>query len=391
MTHLLRALAPVLVLAGTAAAQTPGVTATEIKVGQTAAYSGPASTYSTISIAEKDYFKMINDQGGINGRKVDLIAYDDGYSPPKTIEDVRRLIEQDRVAILFQTLGTAPNAAIRRYTNSRKVPDIWIGSGASVFVDPKHHPWTIPLQPSYRLEGQMYAKYVLKTKPEAKVGIIYQNDDLGRDYVNGFRDGLGAKADKMIVKTVSYEITDATIDQQILSLQSAGVDVVLDASTPKFSAMSISKMADLNWHPLHIIDSNGALVKPALETAGFKQSTGIISAAYLKDPTDPQWKDDPGVQQFEAWRAKYAPSSDPANPTWAYGYWEAQALVVVLKQAGNDLSRENIMHAATHLPPTTFPILLPGLVASTSPTDYRPIKSLRLQRFDGTKYVLLPK
>jgi branched-chain amino acid transport system substrate-binding protein len=372
---------------------TTGITATEIKVGQNAAFSGPASVYGQISTAESDYFKMINEQGGIYGRKINLIALDDGYSPPKSIEVVRRLIEDEQVAILFQTLGTAPNAAIRKYVNQKKVPDIWLGSGASMFVaDPKEFPWSIPFQPSYRLEGQMYAHYILEKAPNAKIGVLYQNDDLGRDYVSGLKDGLGDKYDKMVVKSLSYEITDPTIDSQIVTLQTSGADVLFDASTPKFSAMSIRKVADLGWHPLHIIDSNGALVKPALDSAGFDKSVGVITAQYLKDPTDPGWADDAGMKQYQAWRAKYAPESDPANPVWAYGYTMAQALVVVLKQAGPDLSRESIMKAATSLPDTTtLPMVLPGIKISTSPTDYRPMKSMRLVQFDGKMYKLLPE
>ncbi|MEA2773505.1 MAG: branched-chain amino acid transport system substrate-binding protein [Acetobacteraceae bacterium] len=370
-----------------------GVTDTEIKIGQTAPFSGPASAYGQISTAETDYFKMINEQGGINGRKINLIALDDGYSPPKSIEAVRRLIEEDQVAIMFQTIGTAPNAAIRKYINQKKVPDIWLGSGASMFVtDPAAFPWSIPFQPSYRLEGQMYAKYILEHKPNAKIGIIYQNDDLGRDYVNGLKDGLGDKFDKMVLKSLSYEVADPTIDSQILQLQASGADVLYDASTPKFAAMTIRKVADIGWHPLHIIDSNGALVKPALESAGLDKSVGVLTAQYLKDPTDPGWADDAGMKEFQAWRAKYAPESDPANPVWAYGYTMAQALVVVLKQAGNDLSRENIMKAATSLPDTTkLPMVLPGIKISTSPTDYRPMKSMRLGQFDGKMYQLLPE
>jgi ABC-type branched-subunit amino acid transport system substrate-binding protein len=388
-------LAALLGLSVPALAQKPmiGVTDTEIKIGQSAPFSGPASVYGQISTAESDYFKMINEQGGINGRKINLIAVDDGYSPPKSIEVVRRLIEEDQVAILFQTIGTASNAAIRHYVNQKKVPDIWLGSGASMFVaDPKEFPWSIPFQPSYRLEGQMYAKYILDQKPNAKIGILYQNDDLGRDYLAGLKDGLGAKFDKMVVKTLSYEVTDPTIDSQILQLQAAGADLFYDADTPKFAAMSVRKVADIDWHPLHIIDSNGSGVKPALESAGFDKSVGVITAQYLKDPTDPGWADDAGMKEFQAWRAKYAPESDPANPVWAYGYNMAQALVVVLKQAGNDLSRENIMKAATNLPDTTtLPMVLPGIKISTSPTDYRPMKSMRLARFDGKRYQLLPE
>ena len=379
-------------LPGLAQSPMPGVTDTEIKLGQNAPFSGPASVYGQISTAESAYFKMINDQGGINGRKINLIALDDSYSPPKAIEVVRRLIEQEQVAVLFQTIGTAPNTAIRKYYNQKHVPDIWLGSGASVFVDPKNYPWGIPFQPSYRLEGQMYAKYILKTKPDAKIGILYQNDDLGRDYVNGLKDGLGDKFGTMVVKTVSYEVTDPTIDSQIVQLQASGADVLYDASTPKFSAMSIRKVADLDWHPLHIIDSNGALVKPALASAGFDRSVGVITGAYLKDPTDPQWNDDPGMKEFQAWRAKYAPESDPANPVWSYGYTMAQAMVIVLKRAGNDLSRENILKAATSLPDTTtLPMVLPGIKIGTSPTDYRAMKSVRLARFDGKMYRLLPE
>jgi ABC-type branched-subunit amino acid transport system substrate-binding protein len=388
------AIAAALLAATAATAQTTvGVTATEIKIGQSAPFSGPASVYGQISTAETDYFKMINDQGGINGRKINHIALDDGYSPPKSIEVVRRLIEDEQVAILFQTIGTASNAAIRKYYNQKKVPDIWLGSGASMFVtDPKDYPWSIPFQPSYRLEGQMYAKYILSSKPNAKIGILYQNDDLGRDYLAGLKDGLADKFDKMVVKTLSYEVTDPTIDSQILQLQASGADLLYDASTPKFAAMAIRKVADINWHPTHILDSNGAGVKPALESAGFDKSIGVITAQYLKDPTDPAWDNDPGMKEFNAWRAKYAPESDPANPVWAYGYTMAQALVIVLKQAGNDLSRENIMKAATNLPDTTtLPMVLPGIKISSSPTDYRPMKSMRLVQFDGKMYKLIPE
>jgi branched-chain amino acid transport system substrate-binding protein len=380
-------------LAMPAVAADPGITDTEIKVGQNAAFSGPASVYGQISTAETDYFKMINDQGGINGRKIVHIALDDGYSPPKSVEVVRRLIEDEQVAILFQTIGTAPNVAIRKYVNQKKVPDIWLGSGASIFVSTaKDFPWSIPFQPSYRLEGQMYAEYILTHMPNAKIGVMYQNDDLGRDYVAGLKDGLGDKYDKMVVKVTSYEVTDPTIDSQVLDIKSSGADVFFDASTPKFSAMSIRKVADIDWHPLHIIDSNGALVKPALTSAGLDKSVGVVTAQYLKDPTDPAWNDDPGMKEFQAWRAKYAPESDPANPVWAYGYTMAQALVIVLKQAGKDLTRESIMKAATNLPDTTtLPMVLPGIKISTSPTDYRAMKGMRLVRFDGTMFKLLPE
>ena len=379
--------------AASARAETPGITDTEIKIGQNAAFSGPASVYGQISTAETHYFEKINAEGGINGRKITLIALDDGYSPPKAIEVIRKLVEDEQVAILFQTLGTASNVAIRKYVNQKKVPDIWIGSGASVFsASSKDFPWTIQFQPSYRVEGAMYVKYILATRPDAKIGILYQNDDLGRDYIAGLKDGLGDKFDKMVVKNISYEITDPTIDSQIVELRGSGADVVFDASTPKFSAMTIRKIADIDWHPLHIIDSNGALVSPALQSAGFDKSVGVITAQYLKDPTDPQWADDAGMQEFLAWKAKYAPEADISNPVWYYGYTMAQALVVVLKQAGKDLTRESIMNAATHLPDTTkLPLVLPGIKISTSPTDYQAMKGMRLVQFDGKMYRLLPE
>jgi len=379
--------------AAPANAADPGITDTEIKIGQNAPFSGPASVYGQISTAETAYFKMINDQGGINGRKIVHIALDDGYSPPKSVEVVRRLIEEEQVAILFQTIGTAPNVAIRKYVNQKKVPDIWLGSGASIFVSTSgEFPWSIPFQPSYHLEGEMYAKYILRHYPNAKIGILYQNDDLGRDYVAGLKAGLGDQYDKMVVKNTSYEVTDPTIDSQVVDIRSSGADIFVDASTPKFSAMSIRKVADLDWHPVHIIDSNGALVKPAFTSAGLDKSIGVITAQYLKDATDPAWNDDPGMKEYQAWRAKYAPESDPANPVWAYGYTMAQALVVVLKQAGRDLTRESIMNAATHLPETTtLPMVLPGIKISTSPTDYRAMKGMRLVQFDGTMFKLLPE
>ncbi len=371
---------------------TPGVTDTEIKVGQTAPFSGPASAYAKIATAEAAYIKMINDQGGVNGRKINLIQLDDSYSPPKSIEQVRKLIEQEQVAILFQTIGTASNTAIRKYTNAKKVPNIWLGSGASVMVDPKEYPWSIPFQPNYRIEGQMYGEYILKAKGDAaKVCILYQNDDLGRDYVAGIRDAFGPKADKLIVKALSYETSDPTTDSQIIDSKAAGCDVFVEAVTPKFGAMGVRKVAGLDWHPLHIVDSNGSTVKPVLEAAGFQNAKGVITAFYLKDATDPQWKDDPGMKAFFAWREKYAPDNAIEDASTWYGFNMAEALVWVLKHAGNDLSRENIMNTATHMNDVSFTMLLPGVTVSTSPDDYRPLKKMRLAQFDGTKYVLMPE
>jgi ABC-type branched-subunit amino acid transport system substrate-binding protein len=371
--------------------ETPGVTATEIKLGQTAPYSGPASAYGNIARAEVAYMHMINDQGGVAGHQINLISVDDGYNPPKAVEQVRKLVEEDQVAILFQTLGTAPNTAIVKYTNMKKIPNIWMGSGSSVFTDPKKNPWSIPFQPSYRIEGSMYAKYILETKPDAKVGILYQNDDLGRDYVLGMKDGLGDKYDKMVIKAVSYEITDPTVDSQVISLKEAGVDTVLTASTPKFTPLVLRKMVAMDWHPLHMVDSNGSTVRPSLAAAGFENAVGVVTAFYLKDMTDPQWKDDPGGKRYFAWREKYAPDADPADLNWTYGYNMAQAMVYVLQQCKGDFSRENIMKQATSLHGVSFDLMLPGVTADTSPTDYRPLKVMRLARFDGTKYVLLDK
>jgi branched-chain amino acid transport system substrate-binding protein len=370
-----------------AAANPVGVTDTEIKVGSTQPFSGPASAYGNIGRAEAAYFAMVNAQGGINGRKVRLIQYDDSYSPPKTVEMTRRLVEEDEVAILFQGVGTAPNTAVRRYTNLKKVPNIWLGSGASLFVDPEHFPWSIPFQPSYRVEGAMYGRYLLANKPDAKIGIILQNDDLGRDYVAGLRDGLGDKADRMIVKTLSYEISDPTVDSQVVGLKQSGADTVINAATPKFSSMIIRKIADLDWHPLQFANSNASSVSPVLTNAGLDKSVGVITGFYLKDATDPQWADDPGFKAFSAWRLKYAPESDPGDLAWTYGYNMAQALAYVLKQAGQDLSRENIMKQATSIQDVTFDMLLPGVRVNTSPTDYRAVKFMRMFQFDGKKYV----
>ena len=376
-----------------AVAQTsPGVTATEIKIGQTAPFSGPASAYSKIATAEAAYVKMINEQGGVNGRKINLIQLDDSYSPPKTIEQTRKLVEQEQVAIMFQTIGTAPNTAIRKYLNQKKVPDIWLGSGASLFVDPANYPWSIPFQPNYRVEGQMYGKYILKEKGDAaKVCILYQNDDLGRDYVAGLKDAFGDKSDKLIVKALSYETSDPTTDSQIIESKQAGCDVFVEAVTPKFGALGVRKVSELDWHPLHIVDSNGSTVKPVLESAGLQNAVGVVTAFYLKDATDPQWKDDPGVKAFFAWKEKYAPENDVQDASTWYGFNMAEALVWVLKNAGNDLSRENILKTATHMHDVSFTMLLPGVTVSTSPTDYRPLKTMRLAKFDGSRYQLLPE
>ena len=375
-----------------ALAETPGITDTEIKIGQNAAFSGPASVYGQISTAESHYFKMINDQGGINGRKINLIALDDAYSPPKAVEVIRRLVEDEQVAILFQTLGTASNVAIRKYVNQKKVPDIWIGSGASVFsASSKDY----PLDHSVPTELSSGRADVCKIYSEEQTRCQNWYPVPERRPRSGLCRGSEGRPGRQVRQDgrQEYFIRNYRSHHRFpdLDLKSSGADVFYDASTPKFSAMSIRKTADIDWHPLHIIDSNGALVRPALESAGFDKSVGVMTAQYLKDPTDPGWADDPGMKEFLAWKVKYAPEADIANPVWYYGYTMAQALVVVLKQAGNDLSRENIMKAATHLPDTTtLPLVLPGIKISTSPTDYQAMKGMRLVQFDGKMFRLVP-
>ena len=366
----------------------PGVTDSEIKIGQTMPYSGPASAYGTIGKAEVAYFAMVNEQGGVNGRKLNLISIDDGYSPPKAVEQIRKLVEQDQVAFIFQSLGTANNAAFRKYLNSRKIPQLFIASGASKWNDPEHFPWTMSWQPSYRTETFIYAKYILQTKPDAKIGVLYQNDDAGKDYLQSLREALG-KFDNMLVAAVSYEPTDATIDSQIIQLQASGVDTLLDATSAKFAAQAIRKIYDIGWKPLHIMNYNSSSIAAVLKPAGLAKSVGLITVAFLKDPNDPQWADDPAVAEWRAWMAAYFPEGDPADANNVYGHLVAQTLIQVLKQCGDDLSRDNIMRQAANLHEVTLPLLLPGMKLNTSPTDYRPLKQLRLARFNGQNWQLL--
>jgi branched-chain amino acid transport system substrate-binding protein len=365
----------------------PGVTDTEIKFGQTLPFSGPVSAYGQIGRAELAYFAMINDQGGINGRKLNLIQLDDAYSPPKTVEQTRKLVEQENVAFVFSMIGTPTNMAIRKYLNDRKVPQLWIGSGGQQFDDPEHFPWTLAFLPSYLVEGRVYAKYILATKPDAKIAVLYQNDDFGKDLLDGFEQGLGDQAKTMIVARASYETSDPTVDQQVLSLQGSGADTLFTMATPKFSAQAIRKVYDTGWKPFYIVNYTGSAVAAVLKPAGLEKSVGLISTAYLKDPTDPQWQNDAGYQDWLAWMGKYMPGGDVADLFNVTGYTESQALVHILKAAGDDLSRENIMRQATHLSGLALPMLQPGVVLSTSPTDYLPVKQMRLVRFDGRTWV----
>ncbi|MBR1162009.1 MULTISPECIES: ABC transporter substrate-binding protein [Bradyrhizobium] len=365
-----------------------GATDTEIKIGQTVPFSGPASAYAGIGKTQAAYIKMINEQGGINGRKLNLIQYDDAYSPPKAVEQVRKLVEGDEVLFTFQIIGTPSNAAVQKYLNARKVPQLLASTGASRFSDPQNAPWTIAFNPNYQSEGRIYAKYILANHPNAKIGIFYQNDDLGRDYITGLKSGLGDKAASMIVTEVSYELTDPTVDSQIVKLKAAGVDLVYDASTPKFAAQAIRKIADLNWNPVHILDINASPVSATLKPAGLDISKGIISTNYGKDPADPQWKDDPGVKAYFAFMDKYYPEGDKLNTVNTYGYSTAELLIQVLKQCGDDLTRENLMKQVTSLKKFVPSLALPGMSITTGPNDYRINKQMQMMKFNGERWEL---
>jgi branched-chain amino acid transport system substrate-binding protein len=361
----------------------PGVTDTEIKIGNTCFYSGPASSYGTIGKSEAAYFRMLNDQGGVNGRKINFISYDDAYSPPKTVEQTRRLVEQDGVLLMLNPLGTPTNSAIQHYLNEKKVPQLFVATGATKWDDPKHFPWTIGWQPNYQSEGRAYAAYILEHKPDGKIGVLYQNDDFGKDYLKGVRDGLGEKA-KTIAVAASYETTDPTVDSQVIGIKSAGCDVFVNAAIPKFAAQSIRKAAELEWKPLHIGNSVAATLKPA----GLDKSKDIVSDFYLKDPTDPQWKDDQGYKDWVAFMDKYYPEGDKTDGGNVIGPCFAQTFVQVLKQCGDDLTRENIMKEAANLHDFRVPMLLPGITINTSPTDFAPIKQIQMGRFDGERWRL---
>jgi branched-chain amino acid transport system substrate-binding protein len=365
----------------------PGASDTEIKIGNTMPYSGPASAYGTIGKAEAAYFKKINDEGGINGRKINFISVDDAYSPPKTVEMVRRLVEQDEVLLVFQTLGTPSNTAIQKYLNAKKVPQLFVATGATKWNDPTGNPWTMGWQPNYQTETRIYAKHILKEKPDAKIGVLFQNDDYGKDYLKGLKDGLGDKAKTMIVAEVSYEVTDPTVDSQIVQLQSSGADVFVNITTPKFAAQAIRKAYDIGWKPVHYLNNVSTQVGSVLTPAGLEKSIGLISTAYIKDPTDPQWANDPGILEWTAFMKKHYPDGSLVDNSNVYGYTVAQALVQVLKQCGDNLTRENVMKQAANLKDFAPNTMLPGVKMNTSPTDFAPIQSVQLMKFDGKTWV----
>jgi ABC-type branched-subunit amino acid transport system substrate-binding protein len=365
-----------------------GATDTEIKVGNIMPYSGPASAYGIIGRTEAAYFKKINAEGGINGRKINFISYDDGYSPPKTVEQARKLVESDEVLFIFNSLGTPPNSAIHKYMNSKKVPQLFVATGATKWNDPQNFPWTMGWQPNYQSESRIYAKYLLKEKPDAKIAVLYQNDDYGKDYLKGLKDGLGAKAASMILVEESYETTEPSIDNHIVKLKASGANVFVDITTPKFAAQAIKKVAEVEWKVLHILNNVAASVGSVIKPAGFDNSQGIISAAYLKDVSDPQWKDDAGMKQFLAFMDKDFPDGDKLDGSTIVGYGVAQTLVQVLKQCGDDLTRENIMKQAANLKGFRTEALLPGIMINTSPSDFAPISQLQLMRFKGEKWEL---
>ena len=377
-------------LSGAAAAADygTGVTDTEIKIGNTNPYSGPASAYGAIGRALAAYFAKINDDGGINGRKINFISLDDGYSPPRTVEQIRKLVEQEQVLLIFQSLGTPTNTAIHQYMNAKKVPQLFVATGATKWGQPDKFPWTMGWQPNYQSEAKIYAKYILDDQPDGKIGILYQNDDYGKDYLTGFKAGLGDQAAKMIVAEQSYEVTDPTVDSQIISLKNSGADIFFNITTPKFAAQAIRKAADIGWKPLHFLNNVSNSVGSVLAPAGLDKSKGLITSLYQKDPTDPQWQDSPEYLAWVAWMDKYNPDADKTDQFNVYGYNAAMTLVRVLEQCGNELTRANVMRQAANLKSLELPMLLPGVVINTSPTDFYPIESMQLAKFDGEQWVL---
>ena len=380
-----------LALSGGAAAGAdngPGVTDTEIRIGNTNPYSGPASAYGAIGRGLAAYFAKVNAEGGVNGRKIDFISLDDGYSPPRTVEQIRKLVEQEQVLLIFQSLGTPTNTAVHQYLNAKQVPQLFVATGATKWGQPAKFPWTMGWQPNYQSEAKVYAKYILKNKPNGKIGILYQNDDYGKDYLTGFKAGLGDLATKMIVAEQSYEVTDPTVDSQIISLKNSGADIFFNITTPKFAAQAIRKAADIGWHPLHFLNNVSNSVGSVLAPAGLDKAVGLITALYQKDPTDPQWQDSPEYLAWVDWMDQYNPKADKTDQFNVYAYNAAMTLVQVLKQCGDDLSRANVMHEAANLKDLELPMLLPGIVINTSPTDFYPIESMQLAKFDGEKWVL---
>jgi branched-chain amino acid transport system substrate-binding protein len=367
----------------------PGATDSEIKLGQTMPYSGPLSGFITLAKAEIAYFDMINAQGGVNGRKIKMISLDDGFMPPKTVELTRQLVESDQVLAISGSLGTATNAAVQKYLNTKKVPQLFLATGASRWADPEHFPYTMTLTPLYPAEARIYATYMLKEVANPKVAVLYQNDDFGKDFLKGFRDRLGDKADSVIARAVSYEVTDATVDSQLIDLASTKANVFLNITTPKFAVQSIRKAYELGWHPMQFIDNPAASINVVMRPAGIDAAKGILSAAFVKDPTDPQLKDDPEFQAWEAWMKKFYPAGSLEDPQNVVGYVQAQTMVQVLKQCGDVLTRDNLMKQAANLKDFHPAMLLKGINMNTSPTDYQPMEELALQRFNGERFELV--
>jgi branched-chain amino acid transport system substrate-binding protein len=364
-----------------------GASDTEIKIGNIEAYSGPASAYGVIGKTEEAYFKMINDQGGVNGRKINWISYDDGYSPPKTVEQTRKLIESDEVFLVFNALGTPTQTAVQKYQNTKKVPQLFVATGASKWNDPKDFPWTMGFQPSYRVEARIFAKYILQTKPDAKVAVFYQNDDFGKDYLAGLKDVFGDKASSIIIAEESYETTEPSIDSHIVKLKGTGADVLVNISTPKFAAQTIKKLAELEWKPMHLMTDVSISIGAVMKPAGLEASEGVMSAGYIKDASDPQWKDDDGMKKLMTFIDKYMPGANVSDTNIPYGYAAAQTMIQVLKQAGDDLTRENVMKQAASLKDFTPDTLLPGVKINTSATDFAPIEQLKMMQFKNGQWV----
>lgn len=369
-----------------ARADTPGVTETEIRIGQTMPYSGPASAYGVIGKADTAYFRMINDAGGINGRKITLISLDDAYSPPKTVEQTRRLVEQEGVAFLFNSLGTGPCAAVRQYLNDNKIPELFCATGASMFADPKHFPWTMGWQPNYQTEARIFGRHIVRTKPDAKIGVLYQNDGFGKDYLIGLKDGLGPDHAGMVIKEASYETSEPTVDSQIVTLQGSGADVFVIAATPKFAAQAIRKAYDVGWSPLRLMTDVSQSISSVMKPAGVEKSKGVVTAVYGKDPTDARWKDDPGFREYAAFISRYMSPKDLIDSNAVYGFGATATMVQVLKQCGADLSRETMMRQAANLKNLVLPMTLPGLSINTSSDNYSPIRQEQLAAFNGESW-----
>jgi ABC-type branched-subunit amino acid transport system substrate-binding protein len=366
----------------------PGVTDKEIKIGNTGPYSGPASSYSAVPKAQVAYWKMINDQGGINGRMINFLSYDDGYTPPKTVEMVRKLVEQDEVLLIASPLGTPTNSAIWQYMNQKKVPQLFVATGATKWDDSKGHPWTIGWQPNYQSEGRIYAAYIIQNKPEGRIGVLYQNDDFGKDYVKGLKDGLGEKAKTMLVVEASYETTDPTVDSQVVDMKAKGLDVFVNTAIPKFAAQAIRKAAEIGWKPLHVLSSIGSSIGATLKPAGLENAKDLVSDFYLKDPSDPKWKDDQGFKDWVAFMDKYMPEADKSDAGHVAGSSLAAMTAQVLKQCGDELTRDNVMKQAANLHGFTVPMLLPGITANTTPTDFAPLKQVQMAKFTGERWEL---